>query len=157
MLESCRKIWRSLHTIAWGARAPRYNFNGLEEFVCYLCGVTKSKDINNVQKYLMRSYWGTTKLQIYPRYLLVVKSYNAWRTNAIACIWQHLTSLIIELPTLKDNGRTNEREIYWMDDAFPDDVAYLLFNNENEDKDEEDDQYFCGSDTVSSDEKELTL
>ena len=44
-----------------------------------------------------------------------------------------------------------------MDDAFPDDVEDLLFNEENEDKNEEDDQYFCGSDTVSSDEKELIL
>ena len=44
-----------------------------------------------------------------------------------------------------------------MDDAFPDDVEDLLFNEENEDKDEEDAQYFCGSDTVSSDEKELIL
>ena len=70
---------------------------------------------------------------------------------------QHSTSLIIELPTPKDKGRTSEREIYWMDDAFPDDVEDLLFNEENEDKDEEDDQYFCGSDTVSSDEKELIL
>ena len=41
-----------------------------------------------------------------------------------------------------------------MDDAFPDDVEDLLFNEENEDKDEDDDQYFCGSDTEASDVEE---
>ena len=41
-----------------------------------------------------------------------------------------------------------------MDDAFPDDVEDLLFNEEDEDEDEEDGQYFCGNDTESSDEEE---
>ena len=41
-----------------------------------------------------------------------------------------------------------------MDDAFADDAEDLLFNEEDEDVDEEDDQCFCGSDNESSDEEE---
>ena len=61
---------------------------------------------------------------------------------------------MIELLRPEEKSWTSERGIYWMDDAFPDDVKDLLFNKEDEDGDEEGDQYFCGSDTESSDEEE---
>ena len=83
-----------------------------------------------------------------------VLQYHARRANAIIYIWRHSTRPIIELPRPEDNGWTSEGKIYWMDDAFPDDAEDLLFNKEDEDVDEEDDQYFCGSDNESSDEEE---
>ena len=83
-----------------------------------------------------------------------VLQYHARRANAIVYIWRHSTRPIIELPRPEDNGWTSEGKIYWMDDAFPDDVEDLLFNEENEDKDEDDDQYFCCSDTEASDVEE---
>ena len=116
-----------------------------------------SKDINKVRlkifnKKLSRNRKATDISTLPP--CRQVLQYHAWRANAIASIWQHSTSSIIELPKLEDNGSTSEEKIYWMDDAFPDDVEDLLFNEEDEDEDEEDGQYFCGNDTESSDEEE---
>ena len=57
MLENCKKIskvWRSLHTTGAGTRAPSTCFDGLEEFVCYLYGMTKSKGINKLRLKILK-------------------------------------------------------------------------------------------------------
>ena len=116
--------------------------DGLEEFVCYLYGMTKSKGINKLRlkifnKKLLRNHKAADVSTLPP--FRQVLQHHARRANAIAYIWRHSTSPVIELPRLEDNGWTSEEEIYWMDDAFPDDVEELLFNKEDKDEDEEDD------------------
>ena len=159
MLESCGKFPKFEEVFIQLGQEQKLQdtcFDVLEEFVCYLYGVTKSQDIKKVRlkifnKKLSRNHKATDKSTLPP--CRQVLQYHFLRANAIAYIWRHSTSPIIELPRPEDNRWTSEGEIYWMDDAFPDAVEDMLFNEEDEDEDE-DDQYFCGSDTESSDEEE---
>lgn len=119
--------------------------------------MTKSKDINKghlkiLNKKLSRNHKAIDISMLPP--CCQVLQYHVRRANAIVYIWRHSISPIIELPRLEDNGWTSEGKIYWMDDAFADDAEDLLFNEEDEDVDEEDDQCFCGSDNESSDKEE---
>ena len=144
-------------------------FNQLEEFVCFLYGA-KTKDINRVRwkifdKKLQKEH-KVTDLALLPPCNQVLL-YHAKRANLIAYVWRNSAQPNITMPEINEHGWLPTGEIYWLDDAFPEDIENVLHQEEadndidDEHDDDDDDEinandcYVMGSDIESEEEDEL--
>lgn len=138
-------------------------FTQLEEYVCFLYGV-KTKDINHVRwkifdKKLQKEH-KVTDLAILPPCKQVLL-YHIKRANLIAYVWRNSAEPNITMPEINEHGWLPTGEIFWLDDAFPEDIEMFLQqevdnDEDNDDNDEvNDNDYFSGSDIESEDDDEL--
>ena len=121
----------------------------LEEFICHLYG-QKSKDINNTRHILFQKK--VTKGKKAPDMALLPPcrstfSLHVRRAVFVANMWRNTPTSWLDLPDITGFGWEVDGTPIWIDEAFPDDVAELLFDEED---DEEEDDFDDDSDDESS-------
>ena len=70
------------------------------------------------------------------------------RCNFVSKIWKSSDECTLQEPSITNHGSTGEREIQWIEKAFPDDIEQLLSEGSV-------DTYFEETDSESSDDSDF--
>ena len=123
----------------------------LEEFVCLLYGSRRVKKVDDLRhKLFQKTYQQKNKiidLSLLPPCQQTFRLHSL-RCNFVAKIWKNSDVCTLQEPTITNHGWTGEREIQWIEKAFPDDIEQLLSEGN-------DDTYFEETDSESSDDSDF--
>jgi hypothetical protein len=151
VLDNFPKFESYFQQLGTSMELSQETFCQLEEYVCFLYGV-RIKSVNEARWRIFKKKQDkehkVTDLASLPPCKQVLQ-YHAKRANVVAYLWTNSIHAIITHPEIHKNGWLPSGEIYWMDDAFPDEVETILFE-----ADDENEEYAIGSDVESNDEDE---
>ena len=123
----------------------------LEKFVCLLYGSRRVKKVDDLRHQLFqKTYQQKNKiidLSLLPPYQQTLRLHSL-RCNFVAKIWKNSDVCTLQEPQITNHGWTLEREIQWIDKAFPDDIEQLLSEGS-------DDTYFEETDSESSEDSDF--
>ena len=127
-----------------------------EKFVCSLCGNQRVTSVNKLQyKMFLQRFEKDNKI-IDLSLLPPCKSnlrLHVMRANYVAWIYRNACSLIIEPESTENAGWNEDCNVQWSLDSYPDDVAEMLLDHDNNSSDDELD-IIEGDDSDESDEDE---
>ena len=153
LLEIFPRFLSNLQRLGTNLVLDEETIKGIEEYVCYLYG-SKLKYLNQVRWKNFEQKFKKERKVIDLASLPPCKqvfNYHLERSNYIAYVWRNSINANIEMPPIQNHGWTVEGSIYWMNDAFPEDVEDLLAEDDSSDYEHE----LIGSDSESDDEIEL--
>ena len=103
-------------------------FNQLQEYVCLLYS-RKTKNVNEARWQLFKQKHEKENkiidLGSLPPCEAVLRLHTK-RVNAVAYLWRRAADPLVEFPPLEENGWMSDGQIFWTEDAFPDDIEDLL-------------------------------
>ena len=118
----------------------------LEEFVCLLYGSRRAEKVDDLRHQLFQKIYQRKNkiidLSLLPPCQQTLRLHSL-RCNFVAKIWKNSDVCTLQEPQITNHGWTVEREIQWIDKAFPDDIEQLLSEGS-------DDTYFEETDSESS-------
>ena len=109
----------------------------LEEYVYQLYGY-RNKSTNSVRFRIYEKKYNkenkVTDMATLPTYNSVLRL-HILRCNMVAALWKRSMTANIEMPDIKQHGWDVNRNINWVEEAFPTDVEEILLHEEYEDLD----------------------
>lgn len=153
LMRKNSKFMTAFQTLGSSLQLSDTILEDLEEFVCHLYG-WKVKNLNEARWKAFRSKVNkehkVTDIALLPPCRQVFH-YHTERSNYISYVWKNSRNPIIDLPPIQEHGWFEDGEIFWMDEAFPNEIDFILEENANNSDYENQD---FGSDVESNDEEE---
>ena len=128
VLEKYQKYESCFASLGSGATLSDEIFNQLQEYVCLLYS-RKTKNVNEARWQLFKQKHEKENkiidLESLPPCEAVLRLHTK-RANAVAYLWRRAADPLVEFPPLEENGWMPDGQIFWIEDAFPDDIGDLL-------------------------------